>query len=263
MWPYGDTVFHLPHNEVNPSRSDALHGFLFNRSLQVESQLTSDTNASVTLAAQFYVGEHAGWPFNATIRIRYELSAHSLSVTTMMTSDMQDGRPLPFFHGCHPYFVVSDVSKATLQLDPCSKWSQVDMPAGAPRNGSLIPTGTFTPFDSFDGKHPIGGTEEQPTYLDNEYKALAGELSCPSLAFRIADRGGDGAVMRLQGDHHYRWFHVFTGARLLWGEPAVAMEPMSAMADAYNNHDGLSVLIPGQTFEGTFSIGLWPEDQKL
>jgi len=72
-----------------------------------------------------------------------------------------------------------------------------------------------------------------------------------------------GAVMRLQGDHHYRWFHVFTGARSLWGEPAVAMEPMSAMADAYNNHDGLSVLIPGQTFEGTFSIGLWPEDQKL
>ena len=41
------------------------------------------------------------------------------------------------------------------------------------------------------------------------------------------------------------------------------MEPMSAMADAYNNHDGLSVLIPGQTFEGTFSIGLWPEDQNL
>lgn len=260
MWPYTGTVFHLPHNEVNPSRSDALHGFLFNRSLHVESSEGGESNASVTLVARFYAGEHAGWPFNATIRIRYTLGEHALFVHTMMTSEQQDGRPLPFFHGAHPYFKVSDVSKAVLQLDPCSRWVQVDMPAGAPRNGSLIPTGTFTPFDGFDGRHPIGGTSEDPTYLDNEYKALAGDVSCPSLSFRIADKGGDGAVMRLQGDHHYRWFHVFTGARSLWGASGVAMEPMSAMADAYNNHDGMSVLVPGQTFEGTFSLGIWPED---
>ena len=35
---------------------------------------------------------------------------------------------------------------------------------------------------------------------------------------------------------------------------AIALEPMSALADAYNNGDGLTVLSSQETFTGTFGI---------
>ena len=64
------------------------------------------------------------------------------------------------------------------------------------------------------------------------------------------DKGG--AV--LWQDSAFAYNQIFTGSRELWGDQAVAFEPMSAKADAFNNHDGLSVLSDGETWQGTFGI---------
>jgi hypothetical protein len=36
------------------------------------------------------------------------------------------------------------------------------------------------------------------------------------------------------------------------------VEPMSGETDAYNNHEGLIVLEPAQSWQGTFSLGVEP-----
>lgn len=44
--------------------------------------------------------------------------------------------------GWHPYFRQADVSQTVIRFDKCG-WNSLMMTAGAPRNGTLIPTGNF------------------------------------------------------------------------------------------------------------------------
>ena len=47
---------------------------------------------------------------------------------------------------------------------------------------------------------------------------------------------------------------LFTGALADHGSASVAFEPMSGMADAYNNHDGLVTISAGGSWSGTFGV---------
>ena len=47
---------------------------------------------------------------------------------------------------------------------------------------------------------------------------------------------------------------LFTGALADHGSASVAFEPMSGMADAYNNHDGLVAISAGGSWSGTFGL---------
>lgn len=55
-------------------------------------------------------------------------------------------------------------------------------------------------------------------------------------------------------DSNFRFVQVFTGSASGFGENAVAIEPMSAMADSYNNHDHLSILSGGEEWNGAFGV---------
>ena len=73
-------------------------------------------------------------------------------------------------------------------------------------------------------------------------------------------------------DSNYRFNQIFTGSKEKWcvretdagywvalchvcrGDDAIAFEPMSAKADAFNNYDHLSVLSDGETFDGSFGF---------
>ena len=134
--------------------------------------------------------------------------------------------------------------------------------AGAPRLGDLIPTGHSEPWNKFDGTHPIGGSPKAPTYYDDEFKSTlppsaAVTAACgPHFRTRLIDAGGAGDASVLFSDRQHNVVQVFTGAKETWGWDAVAIEPMSALADAFNNGDGLSVLSAGQAFDGSFGVTL-------
>ena len=137
------------------------------------------------------------------------------------------------------------------------------MGEGAPRAGDLIPTGEATPWTRFDGSTPIGGDEGRPSYMDDEFKstlaqkALSTAAVCgPYIRHRIHDAGGDKSTIVLWADRQHAVTQIFTGSQELWGWRAIALEPMSALADAYNNGDGLTVLWPGETFEGIFGTAI-------
>ena len=48
-----------------------------------------------------------------------------------------DGMAQPWTASWHPYFQVSDVSKARVQFDSSCEWRHLSVPPGGPRGGSL------------------------------------------------------------------------------------------------------------------------------
>ena len=275
-YDYFGSTYHLPLNEVTPGvRADALHGFLYNRTLQVRemgcSNETGEAAAYVTLGYSFDGTSTPGWPFKLDVALTYTLSAGRLAIKTRATN-LEDSRAVPWFNSWHPYFAVGSVAQARVEFDSCAPssmagasalWSHITMGPGAPRNGDLIPTGAATPWTQFDGVTPIGGaSEDKPTYMDDEFKSmlppsLSVHAACgPWIQQKIHDVGGDQSTLVLFADRQHRVFQIFTGAREGWGWNAIALEPMSALADAYNNGDGLTLLWPGETFEGVFGAAI-------
>jgi aldose 1-epimerase len=116
----------------------------------------------------------------------------------------------------------------------------------------MIPTGRAsvagTPFDFLKAR-PIGGTVMDTGFTDLERDAdgLASvELSAPAGRPRVSvllDRG-------------YPFLQVFTGDGLPdgLGRSAVAIEPYTCAANAFNNGLGLRVLAPGQCFSSVWEI---------
>jgi len=258
--------YYLPQNENSSVRSDALHGFLCNRTLKVVSATAGNDYASLTLGYNFTGKDTPGWPWPLSIEINYALTArHSLRITTRAFNPSSSGQAVPFYHSWHPYIKVSSVANAIVAFDAsCAGWNHLIMPPGAPRAGSLIPTGkTEAASKSFiDGKSSIGGTDSKPTYYDDEFKSLAtGTLFCGSntssmLEHTVFDPATKAKVVLFADRSQYRAVQIFTGARETFPEQwsAIALEPMSALADAYNNGDGLTILSAGETFQGTFGL---------
>lgn len=157
------------------------------------------------------------------------------------------GWPLPFYNSWHAYFLVSDVSKAVITLDPSSAWTHIDVFNNSNKYSNLIPTGHVSPWPYWQNS-AVGGSFLNPTYYDDEVKALSQR---PMFTHSITD----GHINTLfWADSNYNFVQVFTGAPAGWGDQSIAMEAMSGKADAFNNHDGLHIIEAGESFVSQFGI---------
>ena len=225
-------------------RNNSLHGFLPNKKLTIISEETNETSAILTAAVSLH--NEPGYPFKLDLIIRYSLEdGKGFSITVLAHNGNGDGNPLPFYMGWHPYFKCTPQT-TVIKFDPCHLWAHVGL------NANMDPTG-YTVIDStFDGSRPIGGTPGKPTFYDDEYKSLmsGGACSASRMKTSIHDVDSDQIVVLWQ-DFDSHFVHVFTGYT---EEGCVAVEPMSGMADSFNNHDGLSTLSNGQTWKGSFGV---------
>ena len=178
---------------------------------------------------------------------------------------MGGGESIPWYHSMHPYVNVSATAQVKLALggcvacgtpaDACGPWRVLDMGAGAPRGGLLIPTGRTLPFSAFDGSSPVGGGPyPNATYYDDEFKPERPDTpACEHAGISVSDPAHPGDTVTIWGDSSFGVFQVFTGS-FTWGDQSVAIEPMSAAADAYNNGDGLAVVPAGGERTDTMGI---------
>ena len=140
----------------------------------------------------------------------------------------------------------------------------------------MVPTTQTTDWDMsrVHGSEPIGVAATPPgppTYMDDELKATrAGDaleidpVLGPIPAHRHFDPGTAQSVV-LEHDEEIRYLQIFTGAIASFPDTpidAVVLEPLSAMSDAYNNHDGLHVISPGETYQTTIAIRVETEGWK-
>jgi len=242
---------HTHYLEINePDRGNALHGLLYNKNMTILEDHATEDHAFLNLGYHFR-GE-PGYPFHLDLNITYMLSAEGFHLRASARNVQENDRALPFYFGAHPYFLVNDVSKAEVIFDNCTRWSHIEMSPGAPRQGDLIPTGRVEPAKHFNTRHPIGGTKNKPTYFDDEYVALS-DSECPYITQHIHDTAS-GNSFRLTQDNKFGFAQIFTGSMEKWNISAIALEPQSAEADAFNNHHDLAVLSAGEEWEGSFRI---------
>jgi len=220
---------------TEPSRSNAIHGLLRNTAYR----LVDRDEGSVTLGTTIFP-QH-GYPFLLETTVRYELTDDGIAVTHRIRNDSAAAAPVAI--GAHPYFAIGDTPTAdlTVTVRAASRFVVSER---------LIPTGEV----------PVDGTEQ-----DLRAGARVGDLDIDQAYSDLAPVDGssasltapDGRTVSLWQDESFPYLQVFVthvypeaGEKVL----AVAMEPMTAPANALASGRSLRWVEPGETFSATWGI---------
>jgi aldose 1-epimerase len=168
----------------------------------------------------------AVFPFPHRLEITATVHPNGLNLETSLVAGT-DG-PVPVCFGFHPYFGIPGASRAEVQLKlPAMRRLVLDQLG--------IPTGEEEAFDGFDSRLAEIG-------LDTGF-ALMEERS----AFSLAGAGRRITVDLVAG---YRYAQVYAPK----DKDYVALEPMTAPANALVSGRGLRLLEPGKQFRAEFRI---------
>lgn len=224
---------------TEPVTGNASHGLL----RFMPYALAARDEASVTLSAP--VVPQTGYPFHLGTSVTYRLEGRGLTASHAITNLGTEEAPVAL--GTHPYLCIDDVDTADLVLRS---------------SGS-------TRFVLDDMKVPI---RQEPVDAATDLRSgrRVGELSLDT-AFGDLVRDDDGQVrttltapdgrtLTLWQGEGFDFVQIFTTDRYPGRPLAVAVEPMTAPADALNSGQGLRWLAPGETWELHWGIAFEPAD---
>jgi aldose 1-epimerase len=215
------------------ARNNASHGLLRNASYE----LVEESEFSVTLEAAVFP-QH-GYPFLLRHRVRYELEEDlGLTVRQTLINDSQE--PAPFVLGAHPYLRLGEVPSEELTVTVSGRTRLVT-------DERLIPRSTEPVAGDFDLRagRLAGDLDLDCAYTDLDFD---GGLARSTL------RAADGRSVSLWQDEHCRYVHVFVTGKFPGRTTAVALEPMTGPANAFNSGDGLGWLPAGESFTMSWGI---------
>jgi aldose 1-epimerase len=230
----------LPLSE--PARHNASHGLVRWVAWTPEEHTANSVSLTYRLMAQ------TGYPWTLDLHLLYDLSADGLTVTHTATN--LTAEPAPYAAGMHPYLTVGEPVAGRVDLWelllPASTRCLVDDERKLPTDEEPV---DGTPYD-FRVSRPLRGAVLDHAYTDlarDERGRAVTELRDPS----------DGSGVALWADERHPWMQVFTGDGV--GDPArcsLAVEPLTAPADAFNSGRDLVVLAPAGEPRDEFS-GSW------
>lgn len=234
VWTYRGRQQQLAVTE--PERGNALHGLLcFTPYRPLEH-----TPAAVTLAAEVYP-QH-GYPFRLDTRVRYTVADDALHVTHTVVNAGNASAPVGF--GAHPFLCLGDVPTGELTLSVAAD-THIDV------DERLIPVGTSDVRDSrWDLRT---GRRVADLDLDDSFTDL--HIVDGGSTHRL--RAPDGRTVSLWADEQFGYVHVFItrSYRTQAGmTTAVAIEPMTAPADAFNSGAGVRWVEPGSAWSASWMI---------
>lgn len=219
---------------TEPALHNAIHGLLRYAAYDVVSSADDELVLRATVHPQ------SGYPFSLDTEVGYRLTDTGIEVTHTLTDIGADAAPVAV--GVHPFFTIGDVDPNELVL--------------------TIPADTHFPVDERllpSPEQPVSGTP-----LDLRSGARLGDLALDD-AFGAVSRDDDGLVRYTltapDGRRVVVWagdaldyVQVFTTQKYPGLAKAVAIEPMTAPADAFNSGTGLKVLAPGETWQVRWGI---------
>jgi aldose 1-epimerase len=216
---------------TDPSRGNASHGLARWAAWTVEEHTATSVSLVYRLMAQ------TGYPWTLDLHVLYDLSADGLVVTQTATNLSPE--PAPYASGAHPYLRAGDsIEDLELQV-PAGVHVLVD--------DRRLPTGTEPVAGAYDFTSPrrIGDA-----VLDDGFGSLVHEDGRATMT--LVDPATSRGVGLWVDDHHH-WVQVFTppsgGPR-----PGLAVEPMTAPADAFNSGTDLVTLAPAGTAGDELSV---------
>jgi aldose 1-epimerase len=233
-YAFGGHDLQLPLTE--PSRHNASHGLVRWATWTSEQHTRDSVSLRCRLMAQ------TGWPWSMDLRVTYEVSEAGLTVTQQATNLAAE--PAPYAAGAHPYLCVGGGPVDGLELTlPATRRYRTDE--------QLIPTGdeptAGTAFD-FRERRAIGDTRLDDCFTDLVRDA-DGRVTV-ALHDPVTGRG-----VELWVDETWTCLQLFTAD----GVPgtarrSLAVEPMTAPANALSSGTDLLTLEPAETHSGSWGI---------
>lgn len=210
---------------TEPARHNASHGLVRWAAWTPEEHSASSISLSYRLMAQ------TGYPWTVDLHVLYDLSADGLHVTQTATNLATS--PAPYACGAHPYLCLGDAIEGLELTVPARTRLLTDPERLLPRGQEPV-AGTDADFSV---GRVIGDAVLDVPFGDLEY--VEGRVTA---LLRDPDSGRG---VSLWADERHRWLQVFTppvpDGR---PRPGIAIEPMTAPADAFNSGTDLVTLAP-------------------
>ncbi|WP_433876365.1 aldose 1-epimerase family protein [Sinomonas atrocyanea] len=219
---------------TEPSRGHASHGLLRNTGYA----LIGGSESSAVLEATVFP-QH-GYPFLVRHRVEYALDGDgALSVTQSLTN--HSPARAPWVLGAHPYLRIGDVPTEDLVLT-------------VPAATRLVADERLIPRSH----EPAAG--ENDLRRGRRVSELALDAAFRDLEFqdgraRSTLTAPDGRSVWLWQEAACQYVHVFVSVTFPGRTKAVALEPMTGPANAFNSGEGLGWLDPGETASMRWGIG--------
>ncbi len=219
-----------------PHEKNSNHGILLESDFTILNKSTSLEAAILTVQHKTN-GEDIGYPFRVALNIEFRLSKDGFSCTTLIEN--KEEQTIPVGDGWHPYFkIASKVDECILTL-PVEFSYEVDE--------RMIPTGKVNRETVFNKPNKIGASK-----FDTGYKLAKSNdpvqytiLENPSQNLKLVfwQEGGEGK---------YNYLQIYTPP----DRQSIAIEPMTCLANAFNNGIGLISLKPKETMKISFGLKL-------
>lgn len=233
-WRAGDREHRLAITE--PALGNASHGLLrFASYREVETGRTDATTLAADIVPQ------TGYPFHVATRVTYALTPSGIEVEHELTTIGAEAAPVAL--GTHPFLRLGDEDPAglTLTLDARERYRTDD------RSLPIAREPVDAAHDLRAGRR-VGEVDLDTAYADivrDDEGLIRATLAAPT-----------GATLELWAGEGFSFLQVFTTDRYPGRELAIAIEPMTAPADALNSGTGLRWLEPGETWRLRWGIRL-------
>lgn len=218
---------------INEERGNALHGLMSNTKAEVSFQSQEAVTLRTILQPQAY------FPWKFEITTTYKIGQTGLDVRH--TAKNLSGSAAPIGLGAHPYFDAPAGSRILVRAGKVAR-----------QEPDMIPV-SYDPIQSvgLDSGKPI---LIEDLSLDNQFIELEEVSGRSKATLTYAD--GSGFDLWQEGA---KYLMIYTAEDFAWEAglgPAIAIEPQTCSADAFNNGQGLEVLAAGESFG--FSWGVKP-----
>ncbi len=235
-WSYDGAAQQLDITE--PDKGNALHGLLTRTPYGVGAHTTD----SITLDAG--ISPQPGYPFELSTSVHYQLVEDGLLVTHRLENTGHRSAPVAL--GAHPFLRLGSVptDELTLYINAATH-IEVDERL----NPSGITTDVAGTRNDFRAGQLVGVVD-----LDDAWSDVRREEDGSSLHYLEAP---DGSQVQMFMDASFGYIQAFTTTEFAADGgmvTAVAVEPMTAPADAFNSGEGLRWLEPGEAWEASWGI---------
>jgi len=250
IYTFNGEAYSLYMNEAN--RDNAIHGFVHGKRFTVIDETVTDHSARISVQYR-YPGDAPGYPFPFVLTVSYELIQGNLLMGTNSENDrmcalrinyelLNSGETAcPAAFGWHPYFSLTDEPIDDMNLSLPARTRIL-------LNDNMLPDGLSIPE-----KADIRSLHEQeldtpfvlepPVATNNPYAETV--LTSRNTGVRLV-------VGQQTGPGKLNYLVCYTPSK----RDSIAIEPLTANVDAFNNGEGLAILQSDEALIGSMWVRL-------
>ena len=220
IYNFNNVDYQLTCNQIK--EHNALHGLIYNQTFEVVKQSSDNKNTQVKLLYESD-GSFTGFPFKFKVELTYQLNRNKFYCSIKVTNT--DACAFPFAMGWHPYFFTSEKETSTLEFTA---------------KNQLINNHRNIPVEA-------KSLNKKVTLKLNESYDDCFELAVNEALFKTPHYN-----LTLKLDKTSKYLQIYTPA----DANVVAIEPMTAPANSFNNALGLKILEAGATHSETYTLSI-------